>query len=131
VLGLPEGTYLAKRWNPTREVYETVDTLQPGIGFWLYLPNEGTNITMSNLTFPQSVFTQSTPIRLSRGWNQIGNPYPYPLILGQIVVVSASDPRNSHHLLSRQPNAASFGASSIIGMSSQVSISSPPIPTRR
>jgi hypothetical protein len=95
VLGLPEGTYLAKRWNPTREVYETVDTLQPGIGFWLYLPNEGTNITMSNLTFPQSVFTQSTPIRLSRGWNQIGNPYPYPLILGQIVVVSASDPRNS------------------------------------
>jgi hypothetical protein len=95
VLGLPEGTYLAKRWNPTREVYETVDTLQPGIGFWLYLPNEGTNITMSNLTFPQSVFTQSVPIRLSRGWNQIGNPYPYPLILGQIVVVSASDPANS------------------------------------
>ena len=95
VLGLPEGTYLAKRWNPTREVYETVDALQPGIGFWLYLPNEGTNITMQNVTFPQAVFTTSTAVRLNRGWNQIGNPYPYPLILGQIVVVSASDPRNS------------------------------------
>jgi hypothetical protein len=95
VLGLPEGTYLAKRWNPNREVYETVDILQPGIGFWLYLPNEGTNITLSNVTFPQSVFITSTAIRLNRGWNQIGNPYPYPLILGQIVVVSASDPRNS------------------------------------
>jgi hypothetical protein len=95
VLGLPEGTYLAKRWNPTREVYETVDTLQSGIGFWLYLPNEGTNIAMRNVTFPQAVFTTSTAIRLNRGWNQIGNPYPYPLILGQIVVVSASDPRNS------------------------------------
>ncbi len=95
VLGLPEGTYLAKRWNPDREVYETVDVLQPGIGFWLYLPNEGTNITMSNVRFPPAVFTASVPIRLSRGWNQIGNPYPYPLVLGQIVVVSASDPRTS------------------------------------
>jgi hypothetical protein len=95
VLGLPEGTYLAKRWNPTREVYETVDTLQSGIGFWLYLPNEGTNITMSNVRFPPAVFSASVAIRLNRGWNQIGNPYPYPLILGQVVVVSASDPRNS------------------------------------
>ncbi len=95
ILGLPEGTYLAKRWNPDREVYETVDILQPGIGFWLFLPNEGTNITMSNVRFPQGVFTASVPIRLNRGWNQIGNPYPYPLVLGQVVVVSASDPRNS------------------------------------
>ncbi|MEN3000677.1 MAG: FlgD immunoglobulin-like domain containing protein [Armatimonadota bacterium] len=95
VLGLPEGTYLAKRWNPDREVYETIDTLQPGMGFWLYLPNEGTNITLSRVRFPQAVFTASVPIRLNRGWNQIGNPYPYPLVLGQIVVVSASDPRTS------------------------------------
>ena len=95
VLGLPEGTYLAKRWNPGREVYETVDTLQPGMGFWLYMPNEGTNITMNNVRFPPSVFTASVPVRLNRGWNQIGNPYPYPLVLGQIVVVSASDPRTS------------------------------------
>ncbi|MCS7065715.1 MAG: hypothetical protein NZL85_05500 [Fimbriimonadales bacterium] len=95
VLGLPEGTYLAKRWNPDREVYETVDTLPPGIGFWLYLPNEGTNVTMSHLRFPQAVFTASVPVRLNRGWNQIGNPYPYPLVLGQIVLVSASDPRTS------------------------------------
>ncbi len=96
VLGLPEGTYLAKRWNPNREVYETVDVLQPGIGFWLYLPNEGTTITMNNVSFSSSMaFTTGVPIRLSRGWNQIGNPYPYPLVLGQIVVVSASDPRTS------------------------------------
>jgi hypothetical protein len=95
VLGLPGGTYLAKRWNPEREAYETVDTVPQGAGFWIYLPNEGTNIALNNVTFPSSVFTASVSIRLSRGWNQIGNPYPYPLVLGQVVVVSASDPRTS------------------------------------
>jgi hypothetical protein len=47
------------------------------------------------LRFPDNVFTTSVPLPLKRGWNQIGNPYPYPLVLGQVVVVAASDPRRS------------------------------------
>ncbi|MCX7924757.1 MAG: hypothetical protein N2554_02980 [Fimbriimonadales bacterium] len=96
VLNLPVA-YQAKRWNPERELYETIDTIQPGQGFWLYLP--GSAITAqydtNALQFPSGVFDNSLPVPLKKGWNQIGNPYPYPLVLGQVVVVGSSDPSNS------------------------------------
>jgi hypothetical protein len=96
VLNLP-GAYQAKRWNPERELYETIDTIQPGQGFWLFLPGDAitAQYDANNLRFPDNVFTTSVPLPLKRGWNQIGNPYPYPLVLGQVVVVAASDPRRS------------------------------------
>ncbi len=96
VLNLPVA-YQAKRWNPERELYETIDTIQPGQGFWLYLPGEAiiANYDASRLQFPSRVFNTSVPVPLKKGWNQIGNPYPYPLVLGQVVVVGASDPRRS------------------------------------
>jgi hypothetical protein len=96
VLNLP-GAYQAKRWNPDRELYETIDTIQPGQGFWLFLSGDATTAQYdpTTLRFPDNVFTTSVPLPLKRGWNQIGNPYPYPLVLGQVVVVAASDPRRS------------------------------------
>ncbi|MFN7018045.1 MAG: FlgD immunoglobulin-like domain containing protein [Fimbriimonadales bacterium] len=96
VLNLPVA-YQAKRWNPERELYETIDTIQPGQGFWLYLPGEAmtANYDASKLQFPSGVFDTSVPVPLKKGWNQIGNPYPYPLVLGQVVVVASSDPRRS------------------------------------
>lgn len=96
VLNLP-GAYQAKRWNPERELYETIDTIQPGQGFWLFLPGDAitAQYDANNLRFPDNVFTTSVPLPLKRGWNQIGNPYPYPLVLGQVVVVSTSDPSRS------------------------------------
>jgi hypothetical protein len=96
VLNLP-GAYQAKRWNPDRELYETIDTIQPGQGFWLFLSGDAitAQYDATNLRFPDSVFNTSVPLPLKRGWNQIGNPYPYPLVLGQVVVVAASDPRRS------------------------------------
>ncbi|BCW95729.1 MAG: FlgD immunoglobulin-like domain containing protein [Fimbriimonadales bacterium] len=96
VLNLP-GAYQAKRWNPERELYETIDTIQPGQGFWLFLPGDATVALYDTTTlqFPDNVFNASTPLPLKRGWNQIGNPYPYPLVLGQVVIVPASDPSRS------------------------------------
>lgn len=96
VLNLPVA-YQAKRWNPEREVYETIDTIQPGQGFWLYLPGDAlvAQYDSSNLQFPANVFNTSVPVPLKKGWNQIGNPYPYPLVLGQVVVVGSSDPSRS------------------------------------
>jgi len=96
VLNLPSA-YQAKRWNPDREVYETIDTIQPGQGFWLFLPGDAitAQYDATNLRFPTNVFNTSVPLPLKRGWNQIGNPYPYPLVLGQVVVVAASDPSRS------------------------------------
>ncbi|MCS7208402.1 MAG: hypothetical protein NZ874_02420 [Fimbriimonadales bacterium] len=96
ILNLPTA-YQARRWNPTREVYEVVDTIQPGQGFWLFLPSSGliAQYNTGALQFPANVFNNSTPIPIKRGWNQIGNPYPYPLVLGQVVLVGSSDPRRS------------------------------------
>ncbi len=96
VLNLP-GAYQAKRWNPERELYETIDTIQPGQGFWIFLPGDATitQYDVNSIRFPDNVFDTSVPLPLKKGWNQIGNPYPYPLVLGQVVVVSASDPRRS------------------------------------
>ncbi|GIV06023.1 MAG: hypothetical protein KatS3mg016_1598 [Fimbriimonadales bacterium] len=96
VLNLPVA-YQAKRWNPERELYETIDSIQPGQGFWLYLPGDAITALYdsSKLQFPANVFTASLPVPLKKGWNQIGNPYPYPLVLGQVVVVGSSDPASS------------------------------------
>jgi hypothetical protein len=96
VLNLPVA-YQAKRWNPERELYETIDTIQPGQGFWLYLPGDAiiAQYDDNNLQFPANVFDTSLPVPLKKGWNQIGNPYPYPLVLGQVVVVGSSDPSRS------------------------------------
>lgn len=96
VLNLPVA-YQAKRWNPERELYETIDTIQPGQGFWLFLPGDSfvAQYDSGNLRFPDSVFDTSVPVPLKKGWNQIGNPYPYPLVLGQVVVVPSSNPRSS------------------------------------
>jgi hypothetical protein len=96
VLNLPVA-YLAKRWNPEREVYETIDSIRPGQGFWLFLPREAltAQYDTSFLRFPDQAFTTSVPVPLKKGWNQIGNPYPYPLILGQVVIAPSSDPRRS------------------------------------
>lgn len=96
VLNLPVA-YQAKRWNPERELYETIDSIQPGQGFWLYLPGDAITALYdsSKLQFPANVFNASLPVPLKKGWNQIGNPYPYPLVLGQVVVVGSSDPASS------------------------------------
>jgi hypothetical protein len=97
VLNLTPGSYQVKRWNPEIEAYEEIDSIRPGEAFWLYLPNDAAVVQYATGTvqFPSGVFTDSVPLRLAQGWNQIGNPYPYPLVLGQIVIVSASNPRES------------------------------------
>ncbi len=96
IFDLP-ATYQAKRWNPETEQYELVDTIAPGEGFWLFLPGDSTTIQLNTdaIEFPSGVFNTSVPVRLKKGWNQIGNPYPYPLVLGQVVLVSVNNPRES------------------------------------
>lgn len=89
--------YQARRWNPQREQYELIDVVRQGEGFWLYLPSDSAAIqyNASAIAFPSQVFTQSISVPVAKGWNQLGNPYPYPLQLGQVVVVAASNPRQS------------------------------------
>jgi len=96
VLNLP-AAYQAKRWNPERELYETIDIIRPGQGFWLYLPGDSilAQYDATKLEMPRGMFNTSVPVPLKKGWNQIGNPYPYPLVLGQVVIVSSSDPSRS------------------------------------
>ncbi|MDW8107846.1 MAG: FlgD immunoglobulin-like domain containing protein, partial [Armatimonadota bacterium] len=89
--------FQVKRWNPERETYQIPEVIRPGEGFWVYLPTPSIIASYNTefLRIPENVFSQSVPVPLKRGWNMIGNPYPYPLILGQVVIVSSSDPRRS------------------------------------
>ncbi|MCS7300506.1 MAG: hypothetical protein NZ556_02995 [Fimbriimonadales bacterium] len=100
--------YQARRWNPQREQYELIDSIQPGEGFWLFIPSNAQTVLYNPdaLEFPSGAFNNSVSVPLRRGWNQIGNPYPYPLVLGQAVVVRSSDPRRSLSL----SEAAAAGA---------------------
>lgn len=94
---LPPSSFLARRWDPNLERYLQVEQPVPGQGFWLradQLPNNGI-VNLANVEPLHGEFTQSYAINVDKGWNQIGNPYVYPLVVGQIAVVSSADPSRS------------------------------------
>lgn len=109
-LNLPPDSFLAKRWNPDREIYETVDTVKPGAGFWLYLPNDtAVDTTYQGVSFVPGVFSDSFAIKIFEGWNQIGNPYPYALPLGNVVLVDSQDPSRSLNFFEARDSGAIRG----------------------
>jgi hypothetical protein len=94
---LPPASFLARRWDPNLEKYLQVEQPTPGQGFWLraeQLPTNGV-VNLSDVEPLRGEFTQSYAMNIDKGWNQVGNPYVYPLVLGQIAVVSSADPSRS------------------------------------
>ena len=71
------------RWNPEigedgayEELPEGTDSFADGAAFWLVTANGGTfDIDVAESTNPDSIPT----ITLLPGWNQIGNPYAFPV----------------------------------------------------
>ncbi|MBX3110955.1 MAG: hypothetical protein KF857_03015 [Fimbriimonadaceae bacterium] len=96
-LGLLTGRdYIAYSWDPEVRGYVPTTTSRRGFGFWL-LPM-GTNlgqITLNNAQFQPDSDTGGLLISLSKGWNLIGNPYNYPIRLGQIVGVAEDTPESA------------------------------------
>ena len=104
VLGLSTPTdYQAFEWDPQLKGYVLSTSAKRGIGAFI-VNNTGGEVLNSlggtPTTPPDTVpFPDDNsgryPLQLKSGWNLIGNPYNYPITLGQITGVSASNPQVS------------------------------------
>jgi len=63
------------RWNATTQNYETVDTLQPGKGYWMYAYNKFELFTYGLTGIPTDDYITDIPIE----WNMVGLPDDEPV----------------------------------------------------
>lgn len=77
--------------DPTTGRYIPLDSAQRGVGLWI---NTGdTSVySLAGAGAPPGQTTSSFIQTLKPGWNMIGNPWLYPVELGQVVVIAASNP---------------------------------------
>lgn len=95
-LGLLTGRdYVAYAWDADLRGYVPTTSIQRGQGLWIVPTNDLGTITLNNAAFPTDVDTGGLLISLKKGWNLIGNPYNYPIQLGQIVGVAEDAPENA------------------------------------
>ncbi len=75
-----------------------------GEGYW-FLTKEPVNLTFTNgRTYPNSI-TAPFVMRLRRGWNQIGNPFPYSLSWNDVLADNNNPTAvGDLHVFSGQPN---------------------------
>lgn len=79
----------AYRWLPSDNAYRLVPaqaSLQAGEGFW-YRVYADQELTLANVGPVSGSGTGSFLVPLSRGWNQIGNPYLYGIMWGRCRVM--------------------------------------------
>lgn len=79
-------------WNVTTQSYNLATNAVRGKGQWI----------VSNFDFPATLLSGATsagdevggdfPFRIRRGWNLIGNPYPYQVTLNQMWAVDTANP---------------------------------------
>lgn len=64
---------------------ENQSRIQPGVGIWLYSEDGG------QVTFPAGATAlkpdDNVSLQLYKGWNQLGNPYTYPMIVSGTDIV--------------------------------------------
>jgi len=102
ILGLSQPTqFQAFKWDPTQQGYVLSTSSQRGVGTWITIPDQnvipsGTLALNSNPTLPSDMVQGTDIIQLSQGWNLIGNPYPYPIPLGDLIGVPSGDPTRTY-----------------------------------
>ncbi|MBS1709301.1 MAG: hypothetical protein JSS65_11365, partial [Armatimonadetes bacterium] len=96
-LGLLSGRdYVAYAWDPVLRGYVPTTTAARGQGLWLVpTATDLGQITLNNAAYQDDTPTGGLLVSLSKGWNLIGNPYNYPIKLGQIVGVAEDTPDNA------------------------------------
>ena len=104
VLGLSQPTdFQAFEWDPQLRGYVLSTSAARGRGVFII---NNTGATITNPLGGSPTTPPDTPplpddnsgrytIQLKSGWNLIGNPYNYPITIGQITGVSASNPQTS------------------------------------
>jgi hypothetical protein len=98
VLGMQSPTqFQAYKWDPQQNGYVPSTSVERGRAAWIVINQDliGLNL-QSNPQTPPDIPTGMNPIQLKSGWNLIGNPYPYPIKLGELVGVSGAAPSQSY-----------------------------------
>lgn len=96
VLGLDQPTdFQAFNWDPIQKGYVIATSAQRGEGTWVVLktdPNDPNNLRPlgGNPQVPEDTAEGAGLTELNREWNLIGNPYQYPIKLGELVGVAKS-----------------------------------------
>ena len=58
--------------------YPSMSTISRGLGYWVNIKNPPT-IAVENAATPENSKEQLFSLALKPGWNQVGNPYPFPV----------------------------------------------------
>jgi len=94
-----EGDWAVFVWDGEQNV-RTRPTIQPGSSYWL--------ITKTPLALELAGRTQNPAepihIPLREGWNQVGNPFSFPVVWGNVRVADTSD-NSQHDVLDAQTDA--------------------------
>ncbi len=77
--------------------YIPIDTAVRGQGVWLDT-GESNVFSLNGAHTPTGQQTSSFPYSLQSGWQMIGDPWLYPVPLGQIIFVGSDDPTKSFNI---------------------------------
>lgn len=101
ILGLSQPSqFQAFNWDPVQQGYVLSTSAQRGRATWLIFDDlsvipGGVLSLAGEPNRPTDMQTGTGLLELTRGWNLIGNPYPYPVSLGELLGVAAGDPTHT------------------------------------
>lgn len=77
--------------------YVPADSVARGVGYWVDT-GENATFTLNGATAPSGQTTNNYSVTLQPGWNLIGNPWLYPVPLGQIVFINLGAPEKAYSM---------------------------------
>lgn len=93
VLGMQAGIdYVAYKWNPDIGQYVPVTSVERGQAIWIVPTSDFGRVTLNGAQIPVGNAVGGEITNLRPGWNQIGNPYSYPIPLAHLTGVSEDNP---------------------------------------
>lgn len=98
ILGLQITDFQAFAWDPVQGSYVIATSAERGRGFWLISPTDygiTGKVLQGSPASPTDGEDGAKAINLKPGWNLVGNPYSYPIQLGQMTAFAASNPKTS------------------------------------
>ena len=97
VLGLSSTEFSAYTWDADLQGYVPSTSAVRAQGAWIISPVDyGVHALASSPVAPTDINEGFHVMQLKPGWNLIGNPYPFPIQLGQIVGVTGANPNRSY-----------------------------------
>jgi uncharacterized membrane protein YgcG len=82
------------QWDPVNLIYNPISQFSLGKAFWILnrIANDQ-QITLNTASYPPLLTTQQFTANYPQGWNQIGDPYIYPVNFGEVQIFDPSTGR--------------------------------------